>query len=182
MHLYLNVKVITDASFSAYGGCDLTNFEAAEDDPAAPRLYKVLRKSTIKELAERVGQDTKTDPRSIRFWWMVNRQNKTTRPDQAIEDYSYTVEEALHKSGGGKSYGLRLWAEIAEDFNPEGQPQWPIASSNTRNDIIVLFLKHFDLELQRLHGAGHIYISKEKKVEDLVPVIMKKMGLSLIHI
>lgn len=176
MHLYLNVKVITDASFQAFGGCDLTNFEATEEDPSAPRAYKVLRKSTIKELAERVGQDTKTDPKSIRFWWMVNRQNKTTRPDQPIEEYSYTVEEALHKSGGAKSYGLRLWAEVAEEFTPEGQPVWPISISNPKNDLIVLFLKHFDVEHQQLRGIGHIHISKERKVEDLVPAIMKKMN------
>lgn len=108
---------------------------------------------------------------------MVNRQNKTTRPDQPIEDYSFTVEEALHKSGGVKSYGLRLWAELAEEFDPEGQPVWPISiQPNHRIDLIVLFLKHFDVEQQTLRGIGHIHISKEKRVEDLVPIIMKKMN------
>jgi len=107
---------------------------------------------------------------------MVNRQNKTTRPDQPIEDDSFTVEEALHKSGSNKSYPLRLWAELAEDFSPEGQPIWPISMSSQRNDPIVLFLKHFDVENQELRGVGHIYISKEKRVEDLVPAIMKRMN------
>jgi ubiquitin carboxyl-terminal hydrolase 7 len=45
-----------------------------------------------------------------------------------------------------------------------------------KNDLIVLFLKYFDVENQALRGVGHVYLSKEKKVEDLNPSIMKKMG------
>lgn len=45
-----------------------------------------------------------------------------------------------------------------------------------KNEVILLLLKHFDIETQSLRGVGHVYISKEKKVEELVPLIMKKMG------
>jgi ubiquitin carboxyl-terminal hydrolase 7 len=74
-----------------------------------------------------------------------------------------------------------LWAEIAEEVNAEGDAVWPATPSQTngnapKTDLIVLFLKWFDVESQSLSGAGHIYISREKKVEDLVPVILKKMG------
>jgi len=37
-------------------------------------------------------------------------------------------------------------------------------------------LKWFDVDGQALKGAGHLYISKEKKVEDLVTPILKRMG------
>ena len=178
----MNVRVITDESYQAHGGIDLTDFNANPDVvPAAAKFYRLLRKSTLQELAERVGEETKTDPRRLRFWCMVNRQNKTVRPDVPILERSVSVEEALQKHSGSKSADLRLWAETAEEFSADGEPLWPashaVQNGNVaRTDLIVLFLKFFDVEQQSLTGAGHLYISREKKVEDLVPAILKKMG------
>ncbi|KAF4635550.1 hypothetical protein G7Y89_g2550 [Cudoniella acicularis] len=185
-HLYLTVKVITQDTFHAHGGTDLTNFEPSreptqEPDPARPRLYRMLRKSTIRELTERVAEDTGVDSKRLRLWSMVNRQNKTTRPDIPIVDSNQTVEEAHQRLVGSKTAELRLWAETAEEVTSEGDGIWPTQpalpnGTAHKSDLIVLFLKYFDTETQTLSGAGHIYISKEKKVEDLVPAILKKMG------
>jgi ubiquitin carboxyl-terminal hydrolase 7 len=182
-HLYLGCKVITEDTYRAHGATDLTSFERAhsEDEPAAPRFYRLLRKSTVKELMEKVGADTNVDPKKIRFWAMVNRQNKTIRPDAPITDINATVEDTYQRLGGSKAAELRLWAEVAESVNSDGDAIWPATPTQTngngpKTDLIVLFLKWFDVESQSLSGAGHIYISREKKVEDLVPVILKKMG------
>jgi ubiquitin carboxyl-terminal hydrolase 7 len=182
-HLYLSVRVVTDDTYRAYGGTDLTVFDAKHDvDPAAARSYRLLRKSTVKELAARVGQDTGCDPSRIRLWCMVNRQNKTVRPDTPILDADSTLEETHLKMSGNKQQELRLWAEIAEEVTPQGEAIWPtyqnVQNGTTgppKTDLIVLFLKYFNVEEQSLAGVGHIYISKEKKVEELVPAILKKM-------
>ena len=181
-HLYLGCKIITDDTFRAHGGTDLTAFDRAhsEMDPAAPRFFRALRKSNMKELIVRLGEATNVDPKRIRLWCMVNRQNKTIRPDVPV-DMTTTVEDAHQRLGGSKSADLRLWAEIAEEVNSEGDAIWPATPAQAngvvpKTDLIVLFLKWFDVETQSLTGAGHIYISKEKKVEDLVPAILKKMG------
>jgi ubiquitin carboxyl-terminal hydrolase 7 len=182
-HLYLSVRVITDDTYRAYGGTDLTVFDVKHDvDKAAARSYRVLKKMTVKDLAARVGQDTDNDPRRIRLWCMVNRQNKTVRPDTPILEVNSTLDEVHLKMSGNKQQELRLWAELAEEVTSEGDAIWP-TFQNVQNgmiglpktDLIVLFLKHFDVEAQALAGAGHIYISKEKKVEELVPAILKKM-------
>jgi ubiquitin carboxyl-terminal hydrolase 7 len=182
-HLYLGCKVITEDTYRAHGATDLTSFERvhSEDEPAAPRFYRLLRKSTVKELMAKVGADTNVDPKRIRLWAMVNRQNKTIRPDAPVADINATIEDTYQRLGGSKAAELRLWAEVAEDVNSDGDAIWPATPSQTngnvpKTDLIVLFLKWFDLESQSLSGAGHIYISREKKVEDLVPVILKKMG------
>ncbi|KAL2062656.1 hypothetical protein VTL71DRAFT_5728 [Oculimacula yallundae] len=179
-HLYINIKVITDETFRQHGGTDLTNFDPnADEDPSAPRRYRYLRKSNLADLAATIGGDTGVDPRRIRFWGMVNRQNKTVRPDVPLSDRHMTVEEAHSKTSGGKGSDLRLWAEIAESVDANGEGIWPatLAPNGTpKTDLIVIFLKHFDAEKQMLNGAGYIYISREKKVEDLVPAILKKMG------
>jgi ubiquitin carboxyl-terminal hydrolase 7 len=174
--------VITDDTFQNHGGTDLTIFDYLySEDPAAARDYRLLRTSTVRELTETVGDDIGVDPRRIRFWCMVNRQNKTIRPDTPIVNFSLTIEEAHQQLAGSKGQDLRIWAEVAEELDGSGDPIWPAtpgAPNGTapKTDLIVLFLKHFDVDRQMLRGIGHIYISREKKVEDLVPVILKKMN------
>lgn len=132
-------------------------------------------------MIEIVSEDTDADPKLMRVWCMVNRQNKTVRPDAPITDPDMTIEEVHHKLSGNKSQDLRLWAELLEEA---GQGADPKLSSNSpgpngvvpKSDIIILFLKWFDVENQTIVGAGHIYISRDKKVEDLVPEIQRKMG------
>jgi ubiquitin carboxyl-terminal hydrolase 7 len=181
-HLYLGVKAITEATFQQHGGTDLTNFDAApEQDPAAPRFYRVLRTATMKDLVNLIAADIGQDPRRVRLWHMVNRQNKTIRPDQPVMDLRPTVEEVYVKASAHRDQALRVWVEVAEEVNAEGAAVWPAYSGLpngvvVKNDLILLFLKWFDVESQTLRGIGHVYISKEKKVEDLLPIIMKRMG------
>ena len=176
--------MITDDTYRNYGGTDLTVFDAKHDvDPAAARSYRVLKKMTVNELTARVSQDTQKDPRHLRLWCMVNRQNKTVRPDTPIVEVNLTLDEVHLKMSGNKQQELRLWAELAEGTTPDGDATWPTylpvqngSVGLPKTDLIVLFLKHFDVDAQTLAGVGHIYISKEKKVEELVPAILKKMN------
>jgi ubiquitin carboxyl-terminal hydrolase 7 len=187
-HLYLNVRVVTDETYQAHSGTDLATF--AEDpakDPAAARVYRLLRKSTMQDLTTRLAEEAQQDPKKIRIWCMVNRQNKTIRPDQPITDLKMTIEEAYTKLSGTKNQELRLWVEVIEEGDPFSDPNWSTSSHSPNSahsgaghapkvDNILLFLKWFDVEHQTLRGAGHVYISKERKVEDLAPLIRKKMG------
>ncbi|CAL3973135.1 unnamed protein product [Diplocarpon coronariae] len=180
-HLYMGIRVITDDTYRAHSGVDLTLFERSHnDDPAAARFYRYLRKATLTDLANTIARDTEVDARRIRFWGMVNRQNKTVRPDVPFADMNMTVEEAHQRMAGSKGTDMRLWAELADNLDGEGEPIWPSSpgtqNGSPKNDLIVLFLKEFNAEQQKLNGAGHIYISREKKVEDLVPAILKKMN------
>lgn len=140
------------------------------------------KQATIEELVETIATDLNEDPKKVRLWIMVNRQNKTTRPDQPIMDTRPTIEETHARSAGSsRDMSLRVWTEVAEEVDAQGNAIWPTYQSNAngvvvKNDLILLFLKYFDQEKQTLQGVGHIYASKEKKVEDLTPIIAKKMG------
>lgn len=181
-HLYMMAKVITDDTFRQYGGTDLCTFDPNQEvDEASPRSYRIRRAMTLEEFTAQVAEDMGQDARKIRLWLMVNRQNKTIRPDQPIMDLCPTVEEVYSRSAAHRDNSLRVWAEVAEELDSDGQPIWPSYQSQSngvvvKNDTILLFLKHFDSEQQTLRGIGHAYIGKEKKVEDLVPQIMEKMG------
>ncbi|KAI2777264.1 cysteine proteinase [Daldinia loculata] len=203
-HLKLPVKVITEDTFKRHGSTDLTNFDSnPAEDPAAPRFFAPAKTTNIPDFIEKfLVEDTrlntkldpkldpelypkvypKLDPKRIRLWIMVNRQNKTTRPDQPIMNTEAKLGELYtNMIAANRDCALRLWAEVADEVDAEGQAIWPTYQGNTndvivKNDLILLFLKHFDAERQILEGVGHIYVSREKKVEDLVPVIAKKMG------
>lgn len=181
--MYLGVKAVTQATFQQHGSIDLTNFDATPDtDPAAPRYYRLLRTAPTQELVNKIAADIGRDPKHVRLWIMVNRQNKTVRPDQPVMDLRPTVEETYSRAQAHKDQALRVWVEVAEEFNPDGTAAWPTHAPGlangavVKNDLILLFLKQFDADAQELRGIGHIYMSKEKKVEELIPVIMKKMG------
>ncbi|CCU83061.1 Ubiquitin carboxyl-terminal hydrolase [Blumeria hordei DH14] len=182
-HLYLVARVITENTLREHGGTDLAVINSNEwSSPGSASYYRLLRKSLLKELILQVAHDTDVDPRRVRMWAMVGRQNKTVRPDQPIHDINVTMEEAYQKMAGNKNGEFRLWAEVAEEVDSEGNAIWPASpglvtnKALTKSDIIILFLKHFDIRAQKLSCIGYIYINKDKKVEDLVPIILKKMG------
>lgn len=175
-HLYLSVGVVTEDNFKAYQGFDLTTWDAESEGDSIPKVYRVLKTSTVAEFAKIVAERMQLPAEQIRLWIMVNRQNKTIRPDQPIPDLELSIEEAYSKYGS-RDKSFRLWVEKASMFE-DGNPIWPdtqqpVAGSNSP---IMVFLKYFDAEAQSLKGVGHIYIRKNSKVSEMVPVILQIMG------
>ena len=178
----MHIKAITSDTFRNYGGTDMCVFDSdSTADSAAPLHHRVLRSMTVEEYIKFLAEEINKDPKKLRLWLMVNRQNKTIRPDQPIMDLTPTIEEVFTRSVASRDVYLRVWVEEAEELDDEGNAVWPSYSGQpngvlVRNDTILFLLKHFDLEQQTLRGVGHVYIGKDKKVEDLVPLIAKKMG------
>ncbi|KAI9834557.1 MAG: hypothetical protein M1819_002933 [Sarea resinae] len=180
-HLYLRVLVITDDTFKAHQGFDLATWDSGQGNAAAgPKAYRVLRSSTISDFMKTVADDIGQVATQLRPWVMVNRQNKTVRPDQPLMDPSMTLDETFNKLGT-KNAPLRIWVEVAES-SEDDKPVWPDvqAQINTNfansNVPVLVFLKHFDVESQTLHGAGHVYIRKHEKAIELAGPILQMMG------
>ncbi|KAF7712240.1 Ubiquitin carboxyl-terminal hydrolase [Penicillium ucsense] len=168
-HLYMNVGVLSEDTFKQHQGFDLTSADLPAEHPALPAQYRILRAKKVGELAQELAKERGLDANSIRFWAMVSRQNKTTRPDQVIKDNEMTIEEACTKYGT-RGNMFRLWMETAP-LGPDGQPQdWP------DNDSILIFLKNFDVASQSLTGVGPVYVRKNQKVQELAPIILSKMN------
>ena len=173
-HLYLPVFVITEANFKAHQGFDLTNWDPDNETASKPQSHRVLRTSTVSELTRTVAESQNVAPDHMRLWVMVNRQNKTVRPDQPLEEPNMTVEAAYAKHGS-RDRNFRLWAEQATQFE-DGKPVWPDLQPASKNDPpILVFLKHFDSDAQTLMGVGHLYLKKNSKIADMVPMIMQMM-------
>lgn len=140
-------------------------------------MYRVLRNSTVGEFTKTVAESLQAPPDQVRLWVMVNRQNKTTRPDQPLPDLNMTITEAYSRFSG-RDKPFRLWAETATAVE-NGKALWPNTNpSPSLAAPILIFLKHFDAEEQSLKGVGHIYMKRSSKVAEIIPAIQHLMGWS----
>ncbi|KAL8711435.1 MAG: hypothetical protein Q9220_004093 [cf. Caloplaca sp. 1 TL-2023] len=174
-HLYLAISVVTEDIFKAYQGFDLTNWDTDVAAPLTPQTYRVLRASTMGDFTKSVAESLQLPAEQIRLWVMVNRQNKTTRPDQPVLDLNMTVNEAYSRYSS-RDKPFRFWVETRTSTEDSNSP-WP--NVNLAPGVapsILIFLKHFDAEGQTLQGAGHVYMKKTAKVAELVPAIQQMMG------
>ncbi|KAL4929658.1 ubiquitin-specific protease UBP15 [Aspergillus undulatus] len=168
-HLFLSVGVLSEETFNCHNGFDLTSIEPPTEPAALPKQYRIPKVTKVSEFAEKVAEEKGVNPLQIRFWVMVNRQNKTMRPDQVIKDPEMTVEEAYSRYGT-KGNPFRVWLEVGEG-SADGTVSWP----DSANSVLV-FLKHFDAAKQTLNGVGAVYVRKNQKVADIAPVILEKMN------
>ena len=174
-HLYLNVHLISDQTFKQHHAFDLTTWDAEPDDPAAPALHRVRRTMKLSEFAAEIAKKRGLEAEQVRFWVMVSRQNKTSRPDQPLKELGMTMEEAWSRFGS-KGAPFRLWAEACDKME-DGKPIWSEASPTAAtNTLILVFLKYFDVKEQTLTGIGHVYVRKHGKVSDIGAQIQSIMN------
>lgn len=178
-HLYMDVAVASENNFRLYQGFDIVPWKGETDLEASPKIYRILRATTMADFAKTVGEDLGVDADMLRPWSMVNRQNGTVRPDTALEFPDMTVEEAANKHGT-KQAQFRLWIEKAEKRDENGVPLFgdrmlELKSPQT-NRPLMIFLKHFDAKTQSLFGIGTFYAAVQDKVSDLSPTITKLLG------
>ncbi|KLJ12169.1 ubiquitin thiolesterase [Blastomyces silverae] len=171
-HLYMNVGLLTEESFKSHHGFDLTSLDLEPNNPAAAKIYRVLRTKTVGEFAAEIAEERGLKPEQIRLWVMVNRQNKTTRPDQPLKELDMSVDEAFNRFGTkGNQMGLFVEeGEIAAD----GKTTWPETQGSNATSLV--FLKHFDVLQQTLTGVGHVFVRKHSKVSELAGPILDIMN------
>ena len=178
-HLYMDVAVASENSFKAYQGFDIVPWKGDAEPEASPKVYRVLRTTTMADFAKTVGDDIGADADMLRPWSMVNRQNGTVRPDTAIEFPDMTVEEAANKHGTKQSQ-FRLWIEKAEKRDETGAPifgeKLVDLKGQQSNRPLMIFLKHFDAKEQSLFGVATFYAALQDKVSDLSPTITNILG------
>ena len=173
----MNVTVIDDDSFNSYQGFDLSSPELDPSSEAGPKTHRIRKTTPVGELTEFLADLKGVSSVCTRLWAMVNRQNKTVRPDTPLSSPAMTVEEAFIKAGS-RDKGYRLWLEVAEHVE-SGKPVWPdVLFNSTNNPSVLIFLKYFNIEAQTLKGSGHVYLRKNSKVGDIIPMVQKIMGLS----
>ncbi|CAG8433376.1 8105_t:CDS:10 [Ambispora gerdemannii] len=174
MHLYLNVKIISDEAFRTHQGFDLANFEERQYPFSDIPTMKVLKAESYGTFREKIAEQHNVPVEATRLWVLVNRQNKTVRPDAPINEnmYSLSMEEIFAKMASRQN-DLKLYLEIAE--KPTNGKYFP----SEGNAFTMVFLKYFDPDNQTLEGLGHLYIQKFGKVGDILQTLCEKKGFPL---
>ncbi|TFK76518.1 cysteine proteinase [Pluteus cervinus] len=165
-HLFLTAKVITDDTFSRHEGFDLATFDEKNWPPSDLPTFRVLKTESYSTFKSRVAQHFKYPENQIRLWVLVNRQNKTVRPDTHIPENEPTLTvEVIRNNMAARQNDLRLYLDIM----PDPSRTEPPAQS------IMIFLKHFDTSKQTLLGVGKVHMLRNHKVSDLLPMINERM-------
>lgn len=184
-------QIITDATFKDHQGFDLALFDDRTMPASDLPSFRVPKQQTFTDFKAKLAEDMGYDPNSIRLWVLVNRQNKTVRPDTVVPENDPTLSASLTIFVGGsnmlmwmqtttamevvrdkmasKTHDLKLYLEHLDDYAkaPPG---------DAKDQPIMIFVKHFDVTGQTLNGLGHFYVTRHQKVGDLVPQINAKMN------
>lgn len=171
----------TTANFNAFQGFDV--FASPNDDSvdkaALPKIHRVLKTMKISGLREMMAKEIDADADLIRPWACVGRQNHTTRPDTPMDWIDLTVEESAQKVNGKLPF--RIWLETTTR-KEDGTADWVssdlVLQTKNPTQPILLFLKYFDVDSQTLTGRGYVYIDKSKRVAELGPLVLDRMGWS----
>ena len=84
--LFLTVKVITDETFSRHEGFDLAVLNKGSSPPSDLPTFRILKQEAYSVFKSRVAQRFGYSESQIRLWVLVDRQNKTVRPDVPIPE------------------------------------------------------------------------------------------------
>ncbi|CAG8488525.1 10217_t:CDS:10 [Acaulospora colombiana] len=114
-HLYLQVKVVTAETFRSHQGFDLANFDDRQYPLSEVPHFKVLKSDTYGAFKEMVAKKFEIPVEQIRFWVLVNRQNKTVRPDAPIsENFIGSTMEEIHSKMAARQNELKLYLEVSD--------------------------------------------------------------------
>ena len=94
-HLYLTAKVITDATFAEHEGFDLATFDERNWPATDLPSFRVLKNEPYSTFKARVAQHFNYPENQVRLWVLVNRQNKTVRPDTHIPENEPQLSASL---------------------------------------------------------------------------------------
>ncbi|GAA5845854.1 hypothetical protein JCM11251_002927 [Rhodosporidiobolus azoricus] len=171
-HLYLTAKVITDQTFSQHQGFDLATFDDRTVPSSELPTYRVPKAQPYLEFRAQVAKDHRVDPNDIRLWVLVNRQNKTVRPDAPVSDQDPTLTmEVVRDKMASRQHDLKLYLEY---IPPQLKADWQ--TQHGAEPPIMVFVKHFDVGRQTLAGIGHFYVHRNMRVMDLAQKINERMG------
>ncbi|PKY58830.1 cysteine proteinase [Rhizophagus irregularis] len=168
----LTVKVVTTEKFRNHQGFDLANFDDRQYPLSDVQTYSILKSETYGDFKENISLDFNIPSEQIRLWILVNRQNKTIRPDSPIPESCFDIGmEVIHKKFTSRQNEMMLYMEVAE--KPIDDKTW----FPEENDHKMIFLKYFDPNKQAFAGLGHLYVHDSEKVSDYTHVFCEKMGL-----
>ncbi|KAI7864234.1 ubiquitin carboxyl-terminal hydrolase 5 [Spinellus fusiger] len=174
-HLFMKAIVVTDDTFKANTGFDFANIDERCAEKSRLEIMRVRKDQKFGDFKRELSAAMGLPETHTRLWFLVNRQNRTIRPDAPVlegEDNS-TLEEVRQRHLTNQTH-LRLYIEKADPTITEGQLFYPPPGSTTPN--VLVFIKHFDPVTQAICGVGHVYVIKTNKVISIMDQLNRMLG------
>lgn len=169
--LIRSAQIITHDVFCNHEGFDLAAFDDRMQPATVMPSYKVAKAQPYVDFRASIAREFNYKPEEIRLWVLVNRQNKTIRPDAPVPDTDPTLTmEAVRDKMASRQHDLKLYLEY---IDPQTKSSWVQNYGN--EPPIMVFVKQFDVGQQTLHGIGHFYVHRHMKVQDLANMINERM-------
>jgi ubiquitin carboxyl-terminal hydrolase 7 len=86
---------VTAEKFKVHQGFDLANFDDRQYPLSEVYTYKILKSDTYGTFKDNISRSFNIPPEQVRFWVLVNRQNKTVRPDAPIAENSINTSNII---------------------------------------------------------------------------------------
>ncbi|KAI8341471.1 hypothetical protein BC941DRAFT_416983 [Chlamydoabsidia padenii] len=177
-HLYMLALVVSDKAFENNHGMDFVDLN--NDNMADEPLYRKLRvrkDQTYSEFKLGLATDLGIPSTHIRCWFLVNRQNRTVRPDAPIpEEEAENTLESIRDRFISSQVTLRLYIETATVIVDSPPPSvFPPPPSKSAPKVLI-FIKLFDPFRQDICGIGKIYASKVAPVGSIVEDLNRLAG------
>jgi ubiquitin carboxyl-terminal hydrolase 7 len=168
MHLYLYVRTVKLEDFKNHDAFDICDMNSAELEQA--KVYKTL---TYGEYKAQVAKEHNVSVEQVRHWVMVNRQNKTIRPDAVLgPQYDDKTLAEVHDEVAGRRQEILLYLEILDAKDVDAD----LADGVPENTLFMLFVKYFDVDTQKLFGLTTLHLHKNDKIEVAIEKISSLAG------
>lgn len=166
-HLYITVNVATEADLREQIGTsiyfDLVDFDKVQ------LQSKVKKSLTLRDFKARAAAASGIPVEQQRWWTWHRRSNHTFRPSSIL-----TVP------GDDDSVGMLSTKPAYTQYNP--QPvQVSLLLEKAATPLItnaaLLFLKFYDPVKAQLSYVGHIYVQPASRLQQVLPLLVKRAGL-----
>ena len=108
--------MITDESFAGHEGFDLATFDDKNWPPSDLHTFRVLKTEAYATFKARVAKFFGYADNQVRLWVLVNRQNKTVRPDTHIpENEQNLTVDVIRNNMAARQTDLRLYLDVIPD-------------------------------------------------------------------
>ena len=92
-HLFLTAKVITDDTFRKHQGFDLASFDDRTGPTSQVASFRVAKNQPYVDFKTELCNQYNINSEDVRLWVLVNRQNKTVRPDAVVPEEDRTLSK-----------------------------------------------------------------------------------------
>ncbi|XP_062015945.1 ubiquitin C-terminal hydrolase 13-like isoform X1 [Rosa rugosa] len=167
-HLYATIKVAREGDLVEQIGKDLY-FDLVDHEKV--RSFCILKETPFYRFKEEIAKEFGIPVQYQRYWRWMKRQNNTYRPGYPLTLMEETVS-VKELTGNRSEVNLFLEVELGLDLHP-------IAPPDKTRDVILLFFKLYDPEIEELRYVGRLFVNLTGKPTEILSKLNKFAGYAL---